>query len=75
MRPVVLSAAMLEIHSFLQALNQIQKDLEGHSEDAEEMSAILLKTKQFYEEMDRILHLMDRYTLRELIELLEKNKK
>lgn len=75
MRPVVLSAAMLEIHSFLQALNQIEKDLEGHSEEAEEMSTILLKTKQFYEEMDRILHLMDRYTLKELIEVLEKNKK
>ncbi len=75
MRPVVLSAAKVEIHSFLQALNQIEKDLEGHSEEAEEMSAILLKTRQFYEEMDRILRLMDRYTLKELIELLEKNKK
>jgi DNA-binding transcriptional regulator GbsR (MarR family) len=75
MRPVVLSAAMLEIHFFLQALNQIEKDLEGHSEEAEEMSVILLKTKQFYEEMDRILHLMDLFTLKELIEILEKNKK
>ncbi len=75
MRPVVLSAAKVEVHSFLQALNQIEKNLEGHSEEAEEMGPILLKTKQFYEEMDRILHLMDRYTLKELIELLEKNKK
>jgi DNA-binding transcriptional regulator GbsR (MarR family) len=74
MRPVVLSAAKVEVHSFLQALNQIENDLEGHKEEAEEMSAILLKTRQFYEEMDRILHLMDRYTLKELIEILERNK-
>ena len=35
------------------------------------MSAIMDKTRQFYEEMDRILELMDRYTLKELIEILE----
>lgn len=75
MRPVVLSAAKVEVHSFLQALNQIEKNLEGHRGEAEEMSAILLKTRQFYEEMDRILRLMDRYTLKELIEILERNKK
>lgn len=74
MRPVVLSAAKVEVQSFLQALNQIEKNLEGHRDEAEEMSAILLKTRQFYEEMDRILRLMDQYTLKELIELLEKNK-
>jgi DNA-binding transcriptional regulator GbsR (MarR family) len=74
MRPVVLSAAKAEVHSFLQALNQIEKNLEGHREEAEEMDAIVLKTRQFYEEMDRILRLMDQYTLKELIEILEKNK-
>ena len=75
MRPVVLSAAKEEVHSVLQALNQIEKNLEGHQMEAEEMSAIMQKTRQFYEEMDRILHLMDRYTLKELIEILERNKK
>lgn len=75
MRPVVLSAAKQEVHSVLQALNQIEKNLEGHSLEAEKMSAIMMKTRQFYEEMDRILHLMDQYTLKELIELLERNKK
>jgi len=75
MRPVVLSAAKVEVQSVLQALNQIEKNLEGHREVAEEMSAIVLKTRQFYEEMDRILRLMDRYTLKELIEILERNKK
>jgi len=75
MRPVVLSAAKVEVQSVLQALNLIEKNLEGHIEEAEEMSTIILKTRQFYEEMDRILRLMDRYTLKELIEILERNKK
>ncbi len=75
MRPVVLSAAKVEVQSVLQALNQIEKNLEGHRDVAEEMSTIVLKTRQFYEEMDRILRLMDRYTLKELIEILERNKK
>jgi DNA-binding transcriptional regulator GbsR (MarR family) len=75
MRSAILSAAKVEVYSFLQALNQIEKNMEGHREGTEEMSAILLKTRQFYEEMDRILHLMDRYTPKELIELLESNKK
>jgi len=72
--PVVLSAAKEEVHSVLQALNQIEKNLEGHQVEAEKMSAIMAKTRQFYEEMDRILHLIDQYTLKELIEILEKNK-
>ena len=75
MRPVVLSAAKEEVHSVLQALNQIEKNLAGHKLEAEKMNAIMAKTRQFYEEMDRILHLMDRYTLKELIELLEQNQK
>jgi DNA-binding transcriptional regulator GbsR (MarR family) len=74
-RPVVLSAAKEEVHSVLQALNQIEKNLEGHQVEAEKMSGIMAKTRQFYEEMDRILHLMDKYTLKELIEILESNKK
>jgi len=74
-RPVVLSAAKEEVHSVLLALNQIEKNLEGHQVEAEKMSAIMAKTRQFYEEMDRILQLMDHYTLKELIEILERNKK
>jgi len=75
MRPVVLSAAKDEIHSILQALNQFEKNLENHSAEAQEMSAILAKTRQFYEEMDKILELINQYTLKELIEILERNKK
>lgn len=74
MRPVVLSAAREEVHSVLQALNQIEKNLEGHNVEAEKMSAIMAKTRQFYEEMDKILQLMDQYTLKEIIELLESKK-
>jgi hypothetical protein len=59
----------------LQALIQVEKNLQGHKEAADEMSAIMLKTRQFYEETDRILRLMDRYTNKELIEILEKNRK
>jgi DNA-binding transcriptional regulator GbsR (MarR family) len=75
MRPVVLSTAKQEVHSVLQALNQIEKNLEDHSLEAEKISEIMSKTRQFYEEMDRILQLMDQYTLKELIEVLERNKK
>lgn len=75
MRPVVLSAAKLEIQSVLRALNQVEMNLQGQKEAAIEMSHIMVKTRQFYEKMDRIMHLMDRYTLKELIEILERNQK
>lgn len=75
MRQVILARAKTEVHSVLQALIQVEKNLEGHRDAAEEMRAIMLKTRQFYEETDRILHLMDRYTHKELIEILEKNRK
>jgi len=74
MRQVGLCAAKDEVRSVSQALNQIEKDLEGHSQEAEKMGATMAKTRQFYEEMDRIMHLMDHYTLKELIEILERNK-
>jgi DNA-binding transcriptional regulator GbsR (MarR family) len=75
MRPVVLSAAREEIHSVLEALNQIEKNLEDHSTEAEKMSAIMAKTRQFYEDMDKILEHMNQFTLKELIEILERKKK
>lgn len=75
MRQVILARAKAEVHSVLQALIQVEKNLEGHRDAAEEMSAIMLKTRQFYEETDKILHLMDRYTHKELIEILEQNRK
>ncbi|MCX6677856.1 MAG: DeoR family transcriptional regulator [Methanothrix sp.] len=75
MRPVVLSAAKYEVHSVLQALNQIEKNLEDHSPEAEKMIAIMLKTRKFYEDMDRFLQLVDQHTLKELIEILDRNKK
>jgi DNA-binding transcriptional regulator GbsR (MarR family) len=75
MRPVVLSAARDEIHSILRALNQVEKNLEAHSSEAERTSTIMRKTRQFYEEMDRVMELMNHYTLKELIEVLESKKK
>jgi len=75
MRPVVLSAVRDEIHSILRALNQVEKNLAAHSSEAEKTSAIMRKTRQFYEEMDRVMELMNHYTLKELIEVLESKKK
>jgi DNA-binding transcriptional regulator GbsR (MarR family) len=75
MRPVILSAAKDEVHSVLHALNQIEKNLEDHGAQDEKISEVMSKTRQFYEEMDKILELMNRYTLKELVEVLERNKK
>ena len=75
MRPVVLSAVRDEIHFILRALNQVEKNLAAHSSEAEKTSAIMRKTRQFYEEMDRVMELMNHYTLKELIEVLESKKK
>ena len=55
MRPVVLSAAKEEVHSILEALIRIEKNLKDHSAEAARISASLAKTMQFYEEMDRFL--------------------
>jgi HTH-type transcriptional regulator, glycine betaine synthesis regulator len=74
LKQAILSVEKDETHSVLQALNQIEKNLESHCEEAEKMSAILAKTRQFYEEMDKILELMSKYTSKELIELLEIKK-
>ncbi len=75
MKPVILSAAKDEVHSVLQALNQIEKSLKDHKAGAGKMSEMMSKTRQFYEEMDKILELMNQYTLKELIDILEKNNK
>ncbi len=72
---VILSAAKEDVHSVLQALNQIEKNIEEHKAEAEHMSAIISKTKQFYEEMNKILDLMNKYPLKELIERLDRNEK
>lgn len=75
MRPVVLSTAREEIHSILQALNQVEKNFEAQGAEAGKMGPIMSKTRHFYEEMDRVMELMSQFTLKELIEILEKNKK
>ena len=74
MKPAILSAAKEEIHLILQALNQVEKNLKDYSEEAEKISAIMVKTKQFYDDMDRILGLMRTYTMKELIDLLDSKK-
>ncbi|MGD0954798.1 MAG: hypothetical protein ABR985_20840 [Methanotrichaceae archaeon] len=75
LRLTVLSAKKEEVHSILQAIIQIEKNLEAHKEEAEKMNAIMSKTRQFYEEMDKMLDLIGQYTLKELIEILESKKK
>lgn len=47
MKPAILSAAKEEIHSILQALNQVEKNLKDHSGEAEELSAIMAKQNNF----------------------------
>ena len=75
MRPIVLSAARDELHSILQALNLVEKNLDANGAEAKKICEIIAKTRQFYEEMARIMELMSLYTLSELIELLESKKK
>jgi DNA-binding transcriptional regulator GbsR (MarR family) len=74
-RPVILSTAREEVHLILQALNHVEKNLEAHSAEAERMGPMISKSRHFYGEMDRVLELMNQFTLRELIEILETNKK
>lgn len=75
MKPVILSAAKDEVHSVLQALNQIEKNFDDHSVESGKMSEMMSIARQFYEEMDKILELMNQHTLKELVDILEKNKK
>lgn len=73
MRLVVLSTAREEIRLILQALNQVEKNLEARGVVAENMGLMMSKTRHFYEEMDRVMELMNQFTLNEIIEILEKN--
>ncbi len=75
MRLVIMSTARDEIRSILQALNRVEKNLEAHGIEAEKMGLMMSKTRHFYEEMDRVMDLMNQFTLKELIEILEKNRK
>jgi len=36
---------------------------------------MLVKTRQFYKEMDNFMELMNQFSLKELIEILEREKK
>ena len=73
MRLVVQSTAREEIRLILQALNQVEKNLEARGVVAENMGLMMSKTRHFYEEMDRVIELMNQFTLNEIIEILEKN--
>ena len=64
-----------DLTSYPQRIARSQKNLAAHSSEAEKTSAIMRKTRQFYEEMDRVMELMNHYTLKELIEVLESKKK
>ena len=73
MRLVVQSTAREEIRLILQALNQVEKNLEARGVVAENMGLMMSKTRHFYEEMDRVMELMNQFTPNEIIEILEKN--
>jgi len=73
MRLAVQSTAREEIRLILQALNQVEKNLEARGVVAENMGLMMSKTRHFYEEMDRVMELMNQFTLNEIIEILEKN--
>jgi DNA-binding transcriptional regulator GbsR (MarR family) len=73
MRLVILFTAREETRLILQALNQVEKNLEACGVVAENMGLMMSKTRHFYEEMDRVMELMNQFTLKELIEILEKN--
>jgi len=72
MRLVVQSTAREEIRLILQALNQVEKNLEARGVVAENMGLMMSKTRHFYEEMDRVMELMNQFTPNEIIEILEK---
>ncbi len=73
MRLVVQSTAREEIRLILQALNQVEKNLEARGVVAENMGLMMSKTRHFYEEMDRVMELMNQFTPNEIILFLEKN--
>ncbi len=74
MKHAVVSPAREDMRSILQALDQVEKNLKAHNVEVE-MGPIMSKTRYFYEEMSKVLGLMNEFTLKELIEILEKNKK
>jgi len=73
MKRVILSFSRNDVHSMLEALNQVEKNLDAHDADDEKIMELLNKTKYFYEEMQKVLDLMNQYTLKELINILEKH--
>ena len=85
-RQVILSAAKEEVNLILQALLQVSDNLERkeNEEDKKEedeedrdkkIKALLAESLQFYGEMKRTLDLISRFTSKELIEILERQKR
>ncbi|MDQ1282775.1 MAG: hypothetical protein QG666_564 [Euryarchaeota archaeon] len=73
--PLILSAERDETRSISQALNLAEKNLDANSPDGEKIRGIISSQRHFYEEMNRMFEIMGKYTLKEVIEILEKNKK
>jgi len=73
--PLILSAERDETRSILQALNLAEKKLDANSQDREKILSIIASQRHFYEEMNRMFEIMGKYTLKEVIEILEKNGK
>jgi len=73
-RPEILSTLKEEANSILQALNQIKKNLKDCNNEYLELEASLDEAIQFNEMRGRILDLLSKFTLKELIEILESKK-
>jgi len=72
MRQAILSVAKEEADLMRQALQQVKKNLENASIKDAESETSLAREIEFYEETSKTLSLINRFTAKELIDILEK---
>lgn len=75
MKQEILSAAIEETGSILQAINQVEKNLKDISIEDAKIASEIAKSRQFYEDMNKILGFLSGYSLKELVEAIESKKK
>ncbi len=73
LRTVMLANIKNEIQLILDALDLTERDLRGHEPDTQSFRDKLSKIRRFYEQTLKLIDLMARHTMDELIELLEKD--
>ncbi len=74
-RAVLLSTAKEVVNLILQALLQVEKNLDDQNLRGAELKDYVAKDIQIYENISRILDLMSEFTSEEIIEILVSNKK